>query len=358
MRSFQMLFAFAALLLAIHGAQAEELRDYYLGARATAMGGAYVGLADDEQAIFLNPAGLAGNERQVLQYGALSLSASQEFALSAREGIDAFSNLNGDTIDAMMGKDFFAQAQYAPSLMIPNLGFALLSDAQFSLNMRNKSYPDTTLGYQTTNGIQVAYGFQVGRSRRGKDAEEFRLGIGAKVMWRRGGYRDVPLLTLLTIDEQKVDDLVGPWGRGIGVDLGAQYVNHISSRLTVSGGMAFTNIGDLSFGSRPDPIKNNLTLGVAGKYDFGYTALTLAYDYSHILANADWRMKNHLGLQFDLPMIEIYGGLNQGGLTYGARFDLWMFRVTAYTYREQLGALKDLQSTRRWTLSLDLLFLI
>ena len=39
--------------------QSEYLHDTYISARVQGMGGAYVGLADDYNALFLNPAGLA-----------------------------------------------------------------------------------------------------------------------------------------------------------------------------------------------------------------------------------------------------------------------------------------------------------
>lgn len=346
--------ASVAALSTVGAGSALAAEPLYRGARVMGMGGASVAFVNDEEAIFYNPAGLAGNRRFRLNYLAADLSASWDFVSAAQEGVAAFENLSGDSFNVLIGRNLYAQAQIVPSLVASNFGVAVIVDQQLGLTTFNQSYPQITLGYQTTNGIQLAYGVSVlGGGKRQKG--DLRIGVAGKLLWRRGGYYDLPLTGVLTIQED-FSGIVGGFGRGMGLDLGMQYLRTVSDRLSLSGGAAFTDIGDTSFSSKATGIKNNLTLGVAAQYVYGLSKFTLAYDYSHILSDIDWRKKNHLGLEVDLPLVDLYGGINQVGLTYGAAFDAWLFRITAFTYQEELGTLAKQNSARRYSARIALKF--
>jgi hypothetical protein len=71
---------------------------------------------------------------------------------------------------------------------------------------------------------------------------------------------------------------------------------------------------------------------------------------------ADWRKKNHVGLELALPVLAFYGGVNQVSFTYGVGFDAWLFRVNAYSWGEDLGSFVHQQSVRRWGLKVALKF--
>lgn len=333
---------------------AGELRELYRGARAQAMGGAFVGLADDEQAIFLNPAGLAGNKKFSLNYVALDLVTSADVLTSYQDGLNAFKNLSGDSLNVIIGKNIYAQAQMAPSLLMPNLGIALLVDGQAALLAQNKALPQITIGYQTTNGFQVAYGMTVGRGFRQRG--DLRVGAAAKLLYRRGGYNLIPMMDLVTISQDTLSAMTGGFSRGMGLDFGSQYIHHFSNRLDVSLGLAFTDVGDTAFGPLADTIKSNLTAGLAVKYALRISQLVFTYDYRHILDQTDWRKKSHLGIELGLPFISLYGGINQVSLTYGAMMDLWWFRITTLTYVEELGSFVHQDSMRRWVLKLGMKF--
>jgi len=352
---FAYLFSFAALLaLSSSSLQAAPLYEYYRGARAQAMGNAFVGLADDEQALFYNPAGLGGNQQFTFHYAVGDVGISTDIVKAYTDGSSGFAGLDADTLDLLMGKNIYGGGTFTSTLMIPSFAIAFVGDAQFGLSSQNKAFPQQTLGYQFTNGIQAAVGFSVLKARKNKN--DLRFGIGAKLLARRGGYYLLPGTTMLNMGTTTIGEIVGNYGRGIGLDLGTQYVYKPSKNVRMSFGASYMDIGDTSFGEKAAPITGNLTLGVAGQFTYGLTKLTATYDYRHILDRTDWRKKNHLGLEVGLPLISLYGGVNEVFLTYGAALDLWLFRLTAYSYAIEHGSFIYQNSERRYAARLALKF--
>lgn len=333
------------------------LRELYQGARAQAMGGAFVAVADDEQAIFMNPAGLAGIQKHRLSYIAGSLEVAQD-VVGSLTSLSSFGGGSGDSINALMGKDIYGRAQVAPSFVMPGFGVSILVDGQTAVLARNKALPNIVIGYQTTNGVQVGYGLSLGRKGRRGSASggDFRIGVAGKILWRRGGYRTVGLTEMLNLSEDALQSLAGEYGRGIGFDAGMQYLIPINSRLTASAGVAMTEIGGITFTSAADPQPSNLSAGMAFKYTLPRAQLTLAYDYRNILALTDWRKRSHLGFEAQLPVLSLYAGLNQGYLTYGFSFDAWLMKVTAVSYGEEIGTALSQDPMRRYLLNLTFAF--
>ena len=335
--------------------QAGEIREFYKGARAQAMGNAFIGLADDEEALFINPAGLAGITRPSLNYVVADLSVASDFLATYKQGAEAFKKIDGDSLNVIMGKNLTAEAQITPTLVMPHIGVGVLVDGQVGLHAENQALPRIKLGYQTTSGLQVGYGTAIGK-KASKRFGELRVGVAGKMVWRRGGIRKVPTLTLLTINKDVLGGIIGNYGAGYGLDLGTQYVIKPANRFTFSTGFVYTDIGDTSFGEGPDPIKGNLGLGFAGQYDLGAIKVAATYDYKHMLDRTDFRKKNHFGLEVDLPLVSAYAGFNQVYFTYGGSVDVWLLRVTALSYAEEQGSFVFQNPERRWVLRLALKF--
>src|SRR5690606_23800721 len=103
-----------------------------------------------------------------------------------------------------------------------------------------------------------------------------------------------------------------------------------------------------------DPIEGNLSMGVGGTYLAGKTKVTVAYDYRHMTADTGYRKRSHLGAEIELPMLSLYGGLNQWNTSYGVGFDAWLFRITALSYAAEIDPLLSQDASRRWMLKLAL----
>ena len=341
------------LLLAQTSFAEQELRELYRGSRASAMGGAFTALADDEEAIFYNPAAMAGFKKYEVHYAALMLEFSNDIITQVQTFASAFNNPSVSSLNQFIGSNAYGRAQFTPSFTMPNFGIAVIADAQTALLGQNQSLPQFDLGYQFTNGIQAAYGMSV-LSKGKKQKSDLRVGVGAKVLWRRGGYYPIPLNTLLNISQSTINNLVGNYQIGYGMDLGLQYVRNISSKLTLSAGLAMTEIGDMNFGAGTATQPQNLSLGFAASFKTFGTVANLAYDYRHILQDTDYRKRSHLGLELGIPLIRIYGSVNQGYFGYGASFDIWLIKLTTQTYVEEIGSLVGQDAERRWVLTLDM----
>ncbi|MEK7690617.1 MAG: hypothetical protein AAB425_06325 [Bdellovibrionota bacterium] len=331
---------------------AGELRELYRSARMLAMGGAGVALADDDSALYVNPAGLAGLEDMEVHYATADVQGSYDI-FTTFQNMSALKGFNAGAINSLMGKNIYARGQVTPSFVMPFAGVGLISDNQVALKVENQSLPQITLGYQTTNGIQVASGFPLNPARRHRTRTEVRFGIGGKVLFRRGGFRPLPLISLFSLSKETLLKTTGNFGYGIGVDLGSQVVYRVSQNLNFYLGSAFTEAGDVAFGADPEPQRGNLAFGTALQYNLRFFKVNVAYDYRRILDETDWRKKNHLGIELILPIVTIYAGINQVYLTYGAAVDLWLFKLTALTYAEEEGSFVHIDPDRRYMARFD-----
>jgi hypothetical protein len=338
----------------------DDLREFYRGTRAVGMGGAFTAVADDEQAIFFNPAGLAGIKGFTFNYAAVDIEASQDIYTS----FSAFTQLGGGgfsvaTLNQLMGKRILARAQVAPSLVMKNFGIAPIVDGLVSFNESNQTYPKINFGYQFTNGIQAAYGFSLTGRKKRASRHDFRVGLAGKLLFRRGGYRDFQFYEILALTQDYYQLLtgVGNYGMGYGGDIGTQYLFTPNKRVTLAAGLAFTDIGDTAFASpQADPIKSNLSVGLAATYQLPRMKFTLAWDQRHLLQDSNFAKRNHVGVEAQFPFISLFGGVYQLSLTYGASFDIWVMRITAASYAEDYGAYALQDSSRRYNLRLAFKF--
>jgi hypothetical protein len=357
------IWLFLSLVSSFGEARAGMLQETLRGIRAQGMGGAFVAIADDEQAIFYNPAGMAGNEGIEFQPLGIDLTLSQD-VVSGAETIKGVTKPSADTLNIFMGQNLFLQGTLTSTLLLPNLGVTALFDQQYALRMRNRTVPKTELLAQATSGVQAAVGWSVKRgrsaSRRSRAQrrastedrveEDFRVGVGLKILSRRGGNRELGLVDTLNLSTARVKELMGAFGAGYGLDLGTQYLKPTSERVTLLAGLAWTNIGATSFGDGPDPIPQNLSLGLGAQFKFGITRLTLAYDWRHLTAETDWRKKQHFGAELKLPMVSLLAGYAKNALSYGVIGDVWLARATLVTYMEENGSYLGQNPERRYAL--------
>ncbi len=351
-----------------------ELRTLFRDTRMKAMGGAGVALQLDDrdaiQGLFTNPAQMAGNQNITLHYLGVDIGASWDSYTAIGDMSAAFSNFTMDSLNAIMGKNIYGNTQLVAGITGPGFGVAAIMDGQLAFFAQNQAYPEFTVAYQTTTGVQAAWGTVVdlsgGPGRRrprrqnaGKAAassavSELRVGLGGKMLWRRGGYKDVPLTTLLSANIDTLKSLMGSFETGYGLDAGMQFVRSTGGNLSWSLGTSYQNIGNVDFRKNvADTIPGNLTAGGAVKYSLGgITSATLAYDQAFLLTTTDWRKRSHLGVEWELPGVSVFGGIYQTYLSYGASFDAWVFRVTAASYAEELGGTAYQNGNRRYLVRL------
>lgn len=173
---------------------------------------------------------------------------------------------------------------------------------------------------------------------------------------RSGGYQDLTLTQLLTLNASSISSNLAQKGMGLGLDTGIQTVYNVNKRVTLLGGLAATDMGDTSFSAATDSIKSNYTAGVAARFMSQDIVTTVSFDYAHLFDDMDWREKTHLGLELKLPIISFYAGLSQLYPTYGVGIDLWLLKVLYTSYAEDQTGLHGINPERRNYLHVALKF--
>jgi hypothetical protein len=181
------------------------------------------------------------------------------------------------------------------------------------------------------------------------------VGVAAKVLWRKGGYHLLSFSQLVNVSQSTLTAMTGDYGMGFGADLGTQYVMNMG-RMQLSLGAAVDNVGGIHFASIADPQPQAVAAGFGLRYSMSRFAMKLAYDYRNIFADADWKKKTHLGMALEIPVFTLYTGMSEMMWTAGFAFDLWLFRITAASYAEELAATSATDPERRYLLQVALRF--
>jgi hypothetical protein len=328
---------FVFLMAAELDARANEFQPLFRGARAQAMGNAFTAVADDELAVFFNPAGLAGVQKISINITTVTADVSNDIISNYSTLSSTLGNLsNLSDLNNLIGKNIYARTLGSFSLVMPKFAIVGFGDEQIGLSLNNQASPQGFYGAQTTYGAQTGFGFTILKLKRKKG--ELRFGVSGKMLWRAGGFQYPTLNTLMTLNTGTFTSNLTNFGLGFGVDTGMQFIYHFGKKFTVSAGVAYKDIGNTAFVSGADPQKSDLTGGIAGTFKSSDIALTLAYDYGHILDYADWRRKSHLGLELKFPVISLYGGLNEIYPCFGAGLDIGIVKIMYVNYVEELAS--------------------
>lgn len=345
---------FAAVLGALSvDAQATIPRSLYQAPEAMAMGQAVTGWIDDHQALWYNPAGAAAFDSFEWRMVTLDVGATND----VYESIDTIKTLKKPTVkdvNQFMGKNLYAQGNLGTSMILPQMGIAAMYDVRAGVTPTNQVFPRVEFGFVRTGGAQLAFGFSTTdgihrRGRRKKEPQnEWRFGMGAKYFVRRGGTKILTAGELFNLNKENALEAVNGKGSSYGADLGVQRIQRIDPRTTLSWGLSYLNIGDLSFDHRAEAVKSSVNTGVGAQYDLGIPKLTVAMDVHHLLRSDDFRKKTHFGAKLRLPLLSFYLGLNQMRPTFGASVDIWLLRVSAVSFNEELGELYGANTSRRY----------
>lgn len=143
-------------------------------------------------------------------------------------------------------------------------------------------------------------------------------------------------------------------GIGYGLDAGMHFVYNV--KRTSASLPERPSLGNTSFLSGGQTQNSNLTFGLGLRIASNDMIATLAYDYSHIFENIDWRRKVHMGLELKFPLISLSVGLNQLYLCYGASLDISIIKLQYVSYAEEVSSSYGVDAERRNLFQLVLKF--
>ncbi len=341
---------------------ADPLPLFYQGIRPLGMGGAFTAVADDENAMFYNPAGLnkiEGFGRFDLLNPLVAFSTNTiEFAQDVQDIGDAQTDaeqatLAADLLDKWMGEHLHARAAVFPNVTFHNVGIGVLGQAMFDGEVHNPAGSSTLKlrgGYDVAGLVSGAMGFSPFGST-------LRVGVTGKFIHR--SLVDQSYTANDLVQQDGIDlDRDSLEGSGFGFDAGV--ILGLPLPLAPSVGVTVQNIGDADLGDA-GILPQQINAGIALQPSLPFGRLTLVADMLDLTkelgTDNDMAKRLHAGAEFAFPsVLSLRAGMNQGYLAAGATVDLRILKI-AYAYSiEEAGAFAGQSPDRRHVAQISLGF--
>lgn len=377
----------ASALAATYDGVSYTIHHHYVSPRPLGMGDAFVAVANDYNALFYNPAGLARREDgEVNLYfdGALTTSFIQ-FSKDIQEaqnttGTDAQKqNAVLDVVEKVYGKTYGFRLSPASGIWVrPKWGIGFIPmDLTTEMTVHKSVGPsvNTTVYADTT----LAYGY--GDDIKSVESGRMSWGITGKFI-NRGYFSKSISFIEIAADPNLVRKEDLREGYGIDADIGLLYSPHIPPEGILSllrlarptFGAVVRNVMETNFGStfklynkiqteRPEKMYRVIDLGTRWEYPsfwiFGGRGVMDIRDIMHPAFNL--RKGLHLGFEFDWTVSSWWKGnyrfgLNQGFFTAGVSAMFTIFNLDFVTYGEDVGTYGLPVENRMYALRLNMNF--
>ncbi len=337
--------ALVSLCLAGPWASAREIPRYFQAVRPLGMGGAFTAVADDENALFYNPAGLD----RVQHWGMGLVNPLVEVG---EKGLDLYNDARDtdfnettevtDLLRDYIGEYLHYRAALFPYFVRHRFAMGVLGQVNVNVQPHNVAFPEAEVDISSTVGAHLGLGWGF---------FENKLRLGGTVKYVKA-YRLQEVYTAADIasddfKDQLDDDLKD--GAGFGFDLGAMYTFPVLLKPTV--GVTVQNVTDTDLGDA-GKLPQQVNVGLSVEHSFSWLTLLGAADWVDVTNNVgeddDVYKRLHLGVEARLPkVLSLRAGLYQGYSSFGASLDLWVLRIDYATYAEEIGSAAGERADRR-----------
>ncbi len=331
---------------------ARELPSYFEAVRPLGMGGAFTAVADDENALFYNPAGLD----RVQGWGFGLINPLFE---AGEKGVDLYNDIRdtdfNDTTEVTellrdyIGEYLHYRAALFPHFVMHRFAIGVLGQVNVNVEPHNVAFPEADVDASVTVGAHVGLGW-------GFFDGKLRLGGAVKYV---KAYRLQEIYTAADIAasdfEDRIDDDLKD-GAGVGFDVGGMVTLPVVLHPTVA--VVVQNVADTDLGDAGE-LPQQINLGFSLRHSFSWLTLTGAADWVDVTNNVgeddDTYKRLHFGLEARLPkVLSVRAGLYQGYSSFGASLDLWILRLDYATYAEEIGSAAGVRADRRHVLQVTL----
>ena len=334
-------------------AEAQELRTYHQSIRALGMGGVRVAHEHEAQALSWNPAYLGFNSGFNVTLADAGLGINGLQAYKSFKDVDLSQGING--LNGVYGKPLWLGAWGWAALSWNMLGAYYLSFYDVSIMLKDPGIPKMDVSYYRDDFYILGIGYQI--------VDHFSLGMNLKRVERVGGnviFDTAQLLSPGFVENllPNVKSALNAHGQAFGADLGIVYRWKRPFHPTI--GIVWQDVGYTSFApsdpARPVPhLRDNLIL--SGTFYDSWMGFRLGggFEYRHI-RNHDEQLgkKIHVGLELGLPFVDLRAGLYQGYTSYGLGLDIWLLRLDAARFKQEMGVFPGQTPQERIMLSLNM----
>lgn len=331
---------------------AEELPTLYRGIRPLGMGGAFITLSNDENALFYNPAGL----NDVKGFGGIEIlnpqAAASENALGLYQDVkDVESTDETQVVDLLqkhIGEHQHLKTSFFPNFYMHNFAIGILGQGTLDLEVRNPAFPEVVSDAKVDLAGLVggAYGLW---DRR------LQIGVTGKLVRREGVKKTFqPADIVVEFDPFKDRESETDFAFDVGTKL------NVPILLEPSVALVLQNITDLDFGTLGE-IPQQLNMGVGINPSFWIVGSSVILEVDDITkevgTDQDLYKRVHMGAEIRFPVIlSLRVGVNQGYYTAGATFDFTFLKLSYATYDEEVGASAGQRGDRRHVAQISLGF--
>jgi hypothetical protein len=324
----------------------------YRGVRPLGMGDAFTAVADDENALFYNPAGLS--RLSTFQIGIFNplIEVSDKSIDLIQDAQDADLDNTGEVADLL--KEYVGEHQHARVSLFPYVGFKVstaglmiggLGQATVDADIRNPVWPEAHVDMILDYGALGGFGLEL-------PLTGLSAGVALKLL-KRESLSEVYTATDIAAEDfgdRLEDDLHS--GSGVSADFGVMYELGFVPVFDTTVALVVQNVPEMDMGDARD-IDTQANLGLSMGKSFSAFGLVAALDYKDITGSIeeddDIAKRIHVGAELKfLKAFSVRAGLNQGYLSAGATLDLWVLRFDFATYSEEVGAYGGQREDRRY----------
>lgn len=350
--------ALAFALAAAGPLQAEPLRRVMQNPRGLALGGTGMSYANDEMALYYNPAGLGSIDNWWVELAPVAAEASpaaieliQDKAESGDSDVGTVSDL-ATVIDENIGEDLHLRGMGYPTAIVNlvpgvTLGAGAFYEAEADLLFSNPQSPEADAFYRVDQGQAYGFSFPI---LDGK----ILLGLGARSFKRETGQGTITSARLLELqaNDQELDleqELNIVSGTGVGYDAGMIYRLEVLPALRGQFALSYQNIGGADLGEAGE-VPQELSVGYAFQPRFGPLYQTLfAVEYrdvtNELTDDTSTGKRTHVGLEVGIfPMdkstsfLTLRAGYGSGGASWGVELAAWhTFSIQYVQYVQEYG---------------------
>lgn len=319
---------------------------HYLG-----HGDAGVAVADDLEAIFYNPAGIASGKG--LYKGTVLLSPTLEASAQAKDlarQVFVEGENNADTLRHYLGKNIHFGLSNASALIFRRAALGVLVNTQTDLMIAKTAEARGVESVSATLAANRVATFSVADSFWN---ERFQVGSTIKYILRNEAKVEANIIDAANISDQLAADKAGQDRQGIGVDLGLMY-KHPSAPWRL--GLHMENAGTTYLRAteseaHPRRLPQIVTLGWAYEMAAKMDTLRILADVRDIAGSTEKSAVKRLHLGAEMSVARIIGlnaGLNQGYPTAGIYLNLYVLRCDIGTYTQEIGSAAGLRPDQRY----------
>ncbi len=339
------------LLLITGNSYARELYNRNMSVRALGMGNAFTPIARGMDALFFNPAGLAKTKEITLTALKFKIGVN---GIDAYEDAQDFDGDNyADTLRQFYGDNLWIGGGAVSGISTPNFAAAIYDSFNVSADLSNPALPSFEVDFVNDYGIATGFGMEL--------APGLALGFVGKRINRAGSTVEIPVSSLASLDNDDLEEQLDNRGLGYSLDVGAMMTFPTPVKPTLS--FVMRDVGNTKFsldtGIRNPPTDKSEMIGALSlELDVPGVTITPVLEMRHIGSDEEIHIgkKLHMGVEVDLPGIDLRAGLNQGYYTAGVALNLGIIMLDFATYGVELGEYPGQHEDRRYVLELTIDF--